>query len=91
MRSLTPELEERIKEELCSQGICFKPDDRLELVATSEDEYLDYVKNFLEDACPCLKSLGLLDLAVDAVASAMFGETVFVAEVDGVEYYVRLA
>ena len=83
------ELMDRIKEELCKEGICFRPEDELEIVAESWDEYLNYVRDLINDICPC--ALELMDeLVVEGVARGMLGDTVFCAEVDGTEYYVRL-
>ena len=87
---LTGELEEKVKEKLCSEGICFELNDKLEVVARSHDEYLKYVKELLEDVCSCaLEIFG--DDAVDWVADGMLGDTVFAVEIDDEEYYVRLA
>jgi len=87
------DLIERIKEELCKEGICFREEDELEIIAKSYEEYLEYVRNYLNDVCPCLReAVGVcFDDVVEAVADAMLGDTVYYVKVNGEEYYVKLA
>lgn len=89
--NLTPELEEKIKEELCKRGFCFGPEHKLELVARSWDEYVEYVRDLLDDICPCLFKQHLMYyFDEEKFAEDMLNDTVYYVKIDGEEYYVRL-
>ena len=87
------ELIELIKDEICNHGYCFKPEDDLEIIATSWIKYVEYAEELLEDICgDCYK----MNLTIDpeSFADMMLSDTVYYAEIERngktYEFYVRL-